>query len=308
MTEKFADLLYNSIATKNTRVVLGVDPHLSMIPDEVFRKDPSSRSREELASGILKYCSEIVQACANSIAAVKLQVAFFEQLGPFGWQALETLCRECRDLGLPVISDAKRGDIGSTAAAYAAYHLGGSDNSSIQEGLRADAMTCSPYLGIDTLEAFSEHLDTGKGIFVLSKTSNAGSGVFQDVEIAEKNTPLYHLVAHQVERFGKTWVGDCGYSSVGIVVGATHKSQASSLRRNFPNLIFLVPGYGAQGATAEDVSVCFDGDGFGAIVNASRSIMFASQRGGHRTTEWGKAALEAATLMRDAINQAIKKG
>eukprot|EP00933_Yihiella_yeosuensis_P055216 TRINITY_DN53927_c0_g1_i1.p1 TRINITY_DN53927_c0_g1~~TRINITY_DN53927_c0_g1_i1.p1 ORF type:complete len:310 (-),score=26.02 TRINITY_DN53927_c0_g1_i1:516-1445(-) len=299
----FADRLHEKIVDKDSRVVLGLDPHLHLIGeiDERLGKAPS---REAVSEILFDYCSQRAEACSGHIVAVKPQVAFFERLGPAGWEALERLVGFCRSLDLLVISDCKRGDIGSTAVAYADYHLGGEELA--PRGLNADAVTVNPFLGVDTLEVFNPYLASGKGVFALLKTSNPGSTVTQNKLLSDGDLPYYQYLGAKLADVANNFVGSSEYSSLGFVVGATHQSEAEELRRLFPTALFLVPGYGAQGAGAADVACCFDEEGNGAIVNASRSILFA-----HRNAKWSdmtpvEASVCEAVEMKSAINDAIK--
>lgn len=252
------------------------------------------------------YCETIVEAVSDVVAFVKPQVAFFERLGPPGFRALEHVVRCARACQLIVIVDAKRSDIGSTAAAYADYYL----SADSLGGLDADAVTVNPYLGSDSLSPFVEHAQGGKGVFVLAKTSNPSADELQDREISSVHgkKALYEAVGDLTLSLGQRTIGRSGLASLGLVVGATKVDQARALRRLFPELPFLVPGYGTQGATAEDVTVCFNENGLGALVNASRSILFAyKKRELHGDGVWSEAAREEAIVMRDELNSALKK-
>jgi orotidine-5'-phosphate decarboxylase len=214
-----------------------------------------------------------------------------------------------------VLADAKRGDIASTAAAYAEYFFGDPADAgdagaaAALPGLGADALTVNPYLGADSLEPFLRHLERGKGIYLLAKTSNPGSRDLQDLEAARPGEaagalPIYRRVARLAARLGEGAVGRRGYSSVGIVVGGTSPTEAAALRRDHPTLPFLVPGYGAQGAGPEEVAAAFDARGRGAIVNASRSLLFAYRAPQHRELgpeRWAEASRRECIAMRDAI-------
>jgi orotidine-5'-phosphate decarboxylase len=307
----FADHLVQSVQKKRSSVIVGLDPHLKLFPHEL-RVAMQGKSRDQIAKIVEEYCTLIIEGTYEFVVGVKPQVAFFERLGPAGFAALEKLVKLASSRGLVVISDCKRGDIGSTAEAYAEYHLGSAsptDNSI--PGLGADAATLSPYLGADSIGPFARFLDEGRGIFILAKTSNPGSGDLQDrltTVIPEDKIPIYRVSAQLAQSIAdKHAIGDCGYSSVGIVVGATFPAQMAELRDAHPRLIFLLPGIGAQGATASDVSVCFDKNGNGALVSASRSIMFA--KAGIDSTSgpgaWRDAARESALALRDDLNRAI---
>ena len=184
-----------------------------------------------------------------------------------------------REHGLVVIADAKRGDIASSAVGYAKAFLGGAEGPDFAQGYRADAMTVNPFLGRDTLDPYLDACRAlGKGVFVLVRTSNKGSVETQNIEVGDSRTPMFAVYARMVDEIGASLIGEKGYSSVGAVVGATFPDEASQLRALMPRAIFLVPGYGAQGATADDVARNFNADGLGAIVNASRSVTYGFER------------------------------
>lgn len=278
----FADALLESCERKNSRVVVGIDPRLDRLPAEVTG-DPADRF-VEFAEGIL-------DAVRDFVVAVKVQSAFFEALGAEGVRAFGRVCTAARRRGLPVIGDVKRGDIASTAEFYAKACF---------DAFGCDAVTLNPYLGRDSIEPFLKRCREGKGVFILARTSNPGSAEFQEMDV--QGEPLYLKVARAAGSWGAEFRGARGYSSVGIVVGATHREQIPALRRACPTTPFLVPGYGAQGARAEDVAAAFDRDGLGAVVNASRSILFAYRESGK---PWRDAAAEAAERMRRDIQAVI---
>lgn len=286
----FGDRLAAAVQEKKSAVCVGLDPRPDLFP-------PSVR-KGSVAEQLVAFSAEIIKAVAPVAAAVKPQIAFFEEHWEGGMEAFRRVCTLARDAGLLVIADVKRGDIADTAEAYARAFLEKSD---------ADAITVNPYMGSDTLKPFIERCSAlGKGLFVLAKTSNPSSGDFQDVVV--DGEPMYVRVARRVQEWGKPLVGQSGYSSLGIVVGATHRDQAAHLRSAVPRVWFLVPGFGAQGATARDVKVCFDAQGRGAIVNASRSIIYAYRSEAYRSKynegEWTKAVAEAARAMRDELSRA----
>jgi len=314
----FADRLDAAIEAKGSPVCLGIDPTLDLFPAPLAHLASSTR-REVAAAAVQRFCDELLEAVADLVAVVKPQVAFFERLGPPGWGALERLVREAHGRGLLVLADAKRGDIASTAAAYADYFYGdpardeeGEPAASLP-GLGADALTVNPYLGADSLEPYLRHVARGKGIYLLAKTSNPGSRNLQDLEVARAGEttgalPLYRHVARLAARAGDTFQGERGYSSVGIVVGGTSPAEAAALRDDHPTVPFLVPGYGAQGAGPADVAAAFDRRGRGAVVNASRSLLFAYRAPQHRdlgAARWAEAARRECLAMRDAIVAAL---
>ncbi len=229
---------------------------------------------EGAADAIWNFNKEIVDHTWDLIPCVKPQIAMYEQFGIEGLKVYERTVRYCQDKGLLVIGDAKRGDIGSTSAAYATAHLGKVKvGESLCRGFDTDFLTVNPYLGTDGIKPFVDVCKTeNKGLFVLVKTSNPSSGEFQDQKI--DGIPLYELVADKVVEWGQDSVEN-GYSNVGAVVGATYPEMSAILRKKMPHTYFLVPGYGAQGATAQDLKPCFHEDGLGAIVNSSRGIIAA---------------------------------
>jgi orotidine-5'-phosphate decarboxylase len=332
----FADRLAAAVEQKASAVCLGIDPQLELFPAPLAHLAASTR-RDVAAAAVQRFCDELLDAVADVVAVVKPQVAFFERLGPPGWIALERLVSAAQRRGLLVVADAKRGDIASTAAAYADYFLGdasdedgGIDAGRTQpaapdagpatgpaelRGLGADAMTLNPYLGADSLEPFLRHVARGKGFYLLAKTSNPGSRDLQDVSVGGcgpggASQPLYLHVAGIAQRAGAASVGESGYASVGIVVGATGPREAAELRCAYPSLPFLVPGYGAQGASAGDVAAAFGAHGRGAIVNASRSLIFAYRAPQHRELgeeRWAEASRRECLAMRDAIASALRQ-
>ena len=229
---------------------------------------------EGAADAIWKFNQAIIDAVADLIPAVKPQIAMYEQFGLAGLVAYDKTVKYCKEKGLIVIADAKRGDIGSTSTAYAVGHIGHVQvGNTVCKGFDADMLTVNPYLGSDGIKPFVDVCNSDdKGIFVLVKTSNPSSGEFQDRLIDGR--ALYEHVAEKVVAWGKESM-DGVYSNVGAVVGATYPEMSKVLRKLMPNTYFLVPGYGAQGGTAEDLRYCFNEDGLGAVVNSSRGIIAA---------------------------------
>jgi orotidine-5'-phosphate decarboxylase len=239
--------------------------------------------RAAAASSVARFCKGVVDAVAPYVAAVKPQSAFFEALGSDGFRALEEVCDYARSAGLLVVLDAKRGDIGSTSRAYAAAFLEPRDGGAPL----ADAITASPYLGLDSVEPFlAACRRDGAGVFFLVRTSNAGAADVQDLALSD-GRPLWHHVAELVSEWGAAMVGTAGISSVGAVVGATHPRAVSEARRLLPHSPMLLPGIGAQGATPADVARAFTAGPASALVTASRSVIYA-----YRDTEadWRAAA------------------
>lgn len=293
MTIGFSDRLCAAIKQKQTPLVVGLDPRSNRLPPS-FASLVESKSLDSIASAYTNFCCEIVDAVKDLVPAVKPQAAFFEQLGPTGMVALGKVVTYAKSAGLLVIMDAKRGDIGSTAEAYAAGFLGP------DSPWGCDALTVNPYLGDDSLVPFADAAKkTASGIFVLAKTSNPGSNMLQELQFDKQ--PLYSIVANHLQQLAKESAGESGYGAVGAVVGATHPKQLSELRKQLPNVIFLVPGLGAQGGTAADVAGGFDENGFGAVVNSSRAIIFAHENEKYAGVGDWQHCVEQAT--KDTIDQ-----
>ena len=304
----FADRLAEAIAEKNSRVLVGIDPRLDRIPSSVRRAfvDSAADPLEGAAAALLEFGRGIIDAVADCAAAVKPQVAFYEQFGWPGFRAFVETVEYAHECGLLVIGDVKRGDIGSTAQAYARGLLGQVEiDGEHMAPLELDAVTVNPYLGVDGVQPFIDAAaEQGKGIYVLVKTSNPSSADFQDLRTGDAAT--HEIVADHVARWAEPLVGQCGYSAVGAVVGATHPDALRALRQRVPRVPFLVPGYGAQGGGPEDVAPAFDDQGQGAIVNSSRGIIFAYEQDdalGER--DWQAAVQAAAEEMRAALNAAL---
>lgn len=268
--------LIANIQKTKAPICVGLDPMLNYIPEHILNKSfqEFGETLEGAADAIWNFNKEIVDHTWDLIPSVKPQIAMYEQFGIEGLKVYEKTVRFCQEKGLVVIGDAKRGDIGSTSAAYATAHLGKVKvGNTVCTAFNTDFLTVNPYLGTDGVKPFVDVCKSeNKGIFVLVKTSNPSSGEFQDRLIDGR--PLYEWVAEKVVE----WGADCKegtYSNVGAVVGATYPEMSAILRRLMPNTYFLVPGYGAQGGTAKDLKACFNEDGLGAVVNSSRGIIAA---------------------------------
>lgn len=284
----FSEMLAAAVRLKRSPLVVGIDPRMGQLPPPLKRADESLRSQAE---AVRQFCVSIIEAVAPHAAAVKPQVAFFEELGPSGMAVLRDVIVAAADRGLPVIVDAKRNDIGTTAEAYAHGWLGRTSP------WGADALTVSPYLGADSLAPFAEVArQRGAGVFVLVKTSNPGGPLWQD-RLTEGES-LYQSVAAYVEAMAAATCCECGYGDVGAVVGATYPQQLAELRQAMPHAWLLIPGYGAQGGSAEDVAPGFDPGGLGAVVNSSRGVIFAYERPEYAERfgpdEWTHAVAAAA--------------
>lgn len=258
-------------------IVVGLDPMLNYIPEHIQKKAFAEygETLEGAAEAIWQFNKEIVDKTYDLIPAVKPQIAMYEQFGIEGLKAYKKTIDYCKSKDLVVIGDIKRGDIGSTSAAYAVGHLG-----KVQVGSKCyvpfdeDFATVNPYLGSDGVKPFIEVCkEENKGLFILVKTSNPSSGEFQDQLV--NGRPLYELVGEKVAQWGEEHVGQSGYSYIGAVVGATYPEMGATLRKLMPKTFILVPGYGAQGGKGKDLVNFFNEDGLGAIVNSSRGIIAA---------------------------------
>lgn len=293
-------------------IVVGLDPMMKFIPEHIKEKAFAEfgETLEGAAEAILQYNKAIVDAIYELVPAVKPQIAMYEQFGLPGLSAFYKTVQYCKEKGLVVIGDIKRGDIGSTSEAYAVGHLG-----KVQVGSRSyygfdeDFVTVNPYLGSDGVNPFIKVCkEEKKGIFVLVKTSNPSSGEFQDRQIADAgNRPLYEVVGEQVAKWGETHMGDT-YSYVGAVVGATYPEMGKVLRKIMPKSYILVPGYGAQGGKGADLVHFFNEDGLGAIVNSSRGIIAAYQQEKYArfgAENFADASRAAVLDMKEDIEQAL---
>jgi orotidine-5'-phosphate decarboxylase len=290
-TARFADRLAAEVERKRSQLVVGLDPRPDLLPVEL--KGDAHLGREQAAEAVGRFCRGVVDAVAPYVVAVKPQVAFFEALGADGMRAFEEVCEYARLAGLLVIADGKRADVASTARAYAAAYL----ETRADAPPLADALTVNPYVGRDALEPFLQACRRhDAGAFCLVKTSNSGSADVQDLTLSD-GRPLWQAVAAMVAELGEELAGDCGLSSFGAVVGATHPRAVGEARRLMPQAVLLLPGVGAQGATPADVARAFTSGPASALVNASRSVIYAFRTVG---AEWRQAAgAEAARLRRE---------
>mgnify|MGYP001581860736 CR=1 FL=1 len=318
----FSDTLIRQIRAKKSVVCVGLDPRLEKIPavlrDAAREKFPDDALRAA-GEAIFQFNKGIIDAVSDLVPVVKPQIAFYEMYGVAGLQAFADTLKYAGSKGLLTIADAKRNDIGTTATAYANAFLG-SVNVFGEEvsAFPADSITVTPYLGFDGVKPFIEVASKhGKGVFVLVKTSNKSSGDLQDLIVVTGtgtgNAPtlrsgvLYETVGHFVESWGADDIGEEGYSCVGAVVGATYPAQATKLRLLMPASIFLVPGFGAQGGTVEDVLPCFNPGGMGAIVNSSRDVIFAYEHSDkHGEADFASAAREKVLEMNEQLKVVFK--
>ena len=300
--------LIDKIQKTNAPIVVGLDPMLNYIPEHITKAAFAQygETLEGAAEAVWQYNKAIVDATYDLIPCVKPQIAMYEQFGVPGLIAFKKTVDYCHEKGLLVIGDVKRGDIGSTSAAYATAHLG-----KIRVGYETyapfdeDLATVNPYLGSDGVQPFIDVCKKeDKGIFVLVKTSNPSSGEFQDLLFDGK--PLYQIVGEKVEEWGES-LRHGNYSDVGAVVGATYPEVGKMMREVMPHTFILVPGYGAQGGTAEDLKYYFDKDGLGAIVNSSRGIIAAFRNERYQSygkTRFAEAARAAVLDMKEDLKEA----
>lgn len=301
--------LVDKIQKLNAPIVVGLDPMLNYVPEHIQKKAFSEygETLEGAAEAIWQFNKEIIDKTYDLIPAVKPQIAMYEQFGIEGLKAFKKTVDYAKSKDIVVIGDIKRGDIGSTSAAYAVGHVG-----KVQVGSKTyvpfdeDFVTVNPYLGTDGVKPFVDVCrETGKGIFVLVKTSNPSSGEFQDRQVDGR--PLYEIVGEKVAEWGESHMGD-SYSYVGAVVGATYPEMGKVLRKIMPKTYILVPGYGAQGGKAADLAPYFNEDGLGAIVNSSRGIIAAYKQEKYATfgaENFGDASRQAVLDMVEDITTAV---
>lgn len=324
----FSDTLIKQIRSKKSVVCVGLDPRLDKIPAFIRNAAREKFEDDALAAAgeaIFQFNKGLIDAISDLVPVVKPQIAFYEMYGAAGMQAFADTLKYAKSKGLLTIADAKRNDIGSTAEAYATAFLGTTSVfGETVSAFEADSITVTPYLGWDGIKPFLDLAKkNGKGLFVLVKTSNKSSGDFQDLEVViERGTGtggaplaglavapptlrsgvLYETVGHYVESWGADDVGDEGFSCVGAVVGATYPQQAKKLRALMPETIFLVPGFGAQGGTVDDVKPCFLPGGMGAIISSSRDVMFAYEKSDtHGEADYAAAAREKVLEMNEQL-------
>ncbi len=298
------DRLFERVKEFRNPTVLGLDTRFEYLP-EAMKKQLDTQAPLQSAAHLLgTFNKALMDAVAELIPCVKLQSAYYEMYGPDGVKLLWELVRYAKERGFITIVDAKRNDIGATAQAYSTAYLG---STPLGEGISArafdsDYLTVTPYLGEDGILPFLEDCKAfDKGIFVLAKTSNPSSGQLQDLLVGDK--PIYWHVMDLADGFSGMETGSFGYKNIGAVVGATYPRQGAQLRSAFPHIPFLLPGYGAQGAKGEDLVLCFDDNGFGAVVNASRSLLCAHQKS---DLPYADATRAAAIDMQADLLQSLK--
>ncbi len=299
------DKLIERIIELQNPACVGLDTDFNYLPEEM-KRDVSTF--EEVSERIAEFNMNIIDKISDIVPSVKVQVAYYEMYGHAGMQAFEYTLNYARGRGLIVIADCKRNDIGSTAGCYSKAYLGKTDiNGKKTRAFAADMLTVNGYLGYDGIKPFIEDVTAhDKSIFALVKTSNPSSGEFQNLKL-ENGKFIYEQMGELVQEWGKTTVGKYGYSEVGAVVGATHPEEAARLRKQMPNTFFLIPGYGAQGGSAEMLKVCFDKRGLGGVVNSSRGIICAYKNPQYSGMTYSEAARAACIDMQQDLLGAIGK-
>jgi len=306
------DRLIKKIKETENPTVVGLDPRLSYIPDYIIQDSyrKYGRTLKGAAKAMYKFNKKIIDQIYDIVPAVKPQIAMYERYGIEGLKTYLKTIEYAKEKGLIIIGDIKRSDIASTAQAYSDGHIGKTDvDGNMYEVFREDFITLNPYLGSDSITPFLEDCKKyEKGLFVLAKTSNPNSGEIQDLIV--DGIPLYEKVGSLISKWGEELIGQYGFSEVGAVVGATHPEQAKILREIMPHTFFLVPGYGAQGGKAEDLAVCFNNDGLGAIVNSSRGIIAAHTKDDYKDCfdnekDFAKAARKAVINMKKDLRRCI---
>lgn len=271
------DRLIEKVEEMKTPIVVGLDPRLEFVPNYIKKEvyEAYGKTPKAVGEGFYRFNKAIIDNIYDLVPIVKPQIAMYEQYGAEGLESYIKTMDYAKEKGLLVIGDIKRSDIASTAQAYSDGHIGKVEiEDESYTVFNQDAITLNPYLGVDSIDPYIDNCRTyDKGLFILVKTSNPNSGEFQDLDIGGEK--LYERVGRTVRKWGEEVMGNRGYSKIGAVVGATHPEEAKIIRRLMPNSYFLVPGYGAQGATAKDLKGYFNKDGLGAIINSSRGIIAA---------------------------------
>ena len=302
------DILIEKIKEKKNPTVAGLDPRWEYVPGYIQEKAIAQygKTNQAVGAALLEFNKGLIDGLCDVVPAVKPQSAYYEMYGLSGLNTLAETIAYAREKGMYVILDGKRNDIGKTAEAYAGAYLAkvNAGNIAVENELESEGLTVNGYLGTDGIKPFVEACrDFGKIIFVLVKTSNPSSGELQDLMV--DGEMICQKMAAMVNRWGEGLEGKYGYTPVGAVVGATYPKQLTELRSLMPKSYILVPGYGAQGGGAQDVAGAFDKNGLGAIVNSSRGIMCAYQKGDYKPEDFAKAAYDEAIRMRDDIMQYI---
>jgi orotidine-5'-phosphate decarboxylase len=313
MSSHFADRLCDAVQKKKTALTVGLDPVYSRLPAAITSHRQMNDEFDAAAAvdAIFDFCTQAMRIVAPMVPAVKINVAFFEK---YLWEGLETyyaLISEANDLGLEIIGDVKRGDVGHTAETYASAHLENPELAGLEDTLAPDGITVNGYPGSDGIEPFVKMADEqGKGVFVLVRTSNPSAGALQDFRDAEGQA-LYEKMAEIVNELAivPERIGRSGYSNVGMVVGGTAPEVTAALRTKYDKIWFLVPGYGSQGASAADCLRFCKADGTGALINASRSIIYAYEKPQYRDQfgeDWKKCIEQAVIDAKVELAQAMQ--
>lgn len=301
------DRLIEKIKETENPSVIGLDPKLDYVPEFIKKKafEKDGETLKAASKAILTFNKGIIDAICDVVPAIKPQAAYYEMYGYHGVKTLYKTIQYAKEKGMFVMTDGKRNDIGATMEAYATAHLGTTIVGSEElDAFGADALTVNGYLGTDGIAPLLKICkEKDKGIFVLVKTSNQSSGELQDLKIGDKT--VYEVMGDMCEKWGAEDMGKYGYSGVGAVVGATYPEQLAEMRAKLPHTFFLVPGYGAQGGGAQGVAKAFDKNGMGAIVNSSRAVMCAYQKGGYDEKDYALAALNEVLRMKKDITDAL---
>ena len=312
MSNHFADRLCDAVKNKRTSLVVGLDPVYSRLP-EAIRSHRDMNDEQDAAAAvdaIFDFCTQVTRIIAPLVPAVKINIAFFEK---YLWEGLETfysLISEAEDLGLEIIADVKRGDIGHTAELYASAHLENQELIGLEDTITADAITVNGFAGIEGIKPFADMANQqGKGVFVWVRSSNPGGAAIQDFADAD-GRKLYQQIAEIVNEVAceKERIGENGYSNVGMVVGGLAAEDAAALRSKYDKLWFLVPGFGSQGASATDCVKLCKTDGTGALINASRSIIYAYEKPKYKEqfgNDWKKCIEQAVTDAKVELSNAM---
>ena len=299
----FIDQLQQKIEEKNSRICVGLDPHLELLPENVLAPEllnDLESNQKEIAASVLKFNQNLIDAISDMTAVVKPQMAFYEKLGVPGMDCLWQTMSYAKSKKLLILLDGKRNDIGSTAKAYAESYLE-------QKNIAADSITINPYLGKDGVLPFLENKE--KGAFALLRTSNPSAVDLQDLKL-DDGRKVYQAVGAFLQEVGSNYIGECGYSNLAAVVGATYPKELKEIRAQLKSVFFLIPGFGAQGGGAADIKAGFDKNGRGAVVNSSRGINFAYKKEEYNNfgvENYAKAARAAAEKMKNEISDVLNQ-